>query len=249
MSKIFFISSGKKNAMYTLRIAHIANGFMRETYICNLSTDAAKATQKAQDYVERVRDRFESANTTVQFDGEPDFSLFTRRGHLSTKVSSYILQIENGLFPFGKYVGQAIANAPDSYILYFADKAGDNDAVTEALAHACLGVALERDLIAKREVVREERRQIDAQSNFIGSVGDRVEIEGEVVSLFFKESFNGSYWINKIRTADAALVTYMGKKIAERGEHIKASFGIKAHSEYQGVKSTLVCRPTKVKVG
>ena len=243
----FYIGSGAKNAMYTLRVFHVLNGYYNDHYICNLATDAVRAETKAREYFDRVAPRFESA----QFGGEPDFNLFERRAKLSVRDTQSIALVESGYFPFGKFANEPIADAADSYVLWWADKAKDvseSNTVIFALANTCLGVALDRDLIAKREVIKAERLLVDAQSCFIGSIGDRIQVQGEVIGAFFKQSDYGDYFITKIRTADNNILTYIGKQLAAKGEVIKGAFTVKDHNEYQGVKSTLVNRPAKVSV-
>ena len=51
-----YISSGKKNAMYTLRSMRSGNGFRADNYIMNLARDPKKAETKARDWFARVKD-------------------------------------------------------------------------------------------------------------------------------------------------------------------------------------------------
>ena len=46
-----YISSGKKNAMYTLRSMRSGNGFHADSYIMNLARDPKKAETKARDWI------------------------------------------------------------------------------------------------------------------------------------------------------------------------------------------------------
>jgi hypothetical protein len=107
-----------------------------------------------------------------------------------------------------------------------------------------MGVAMEHDLIAKRQAARDERAAQDAKSNFVGTIGERRQFSGEVVSAFYKEptDYSDGFWITKVRCGDD-LVVYIGNKIAERGETINFKATVKAHNEYEGVKSTKVNRP------
>lgn len=153
-------------------------------------------------------------------------------------------KIEAGLFPFGKHKDTPIADAPDSYVLYFADKHTEADVVVQALAAVCMGVAMERDLIAKREAARQERAELDAQSQHVGTIGERILFEGEVVSAFYREAdaYSGGFWITKVRCG-GNLITYIGNMLAERGETIKFKATVKKHDEYKGALSTVVNRP------
>ena len=161
--------------------------------------------------------------------------------------TSCLERIENGIFPFGKHVGTAIEDAPESYILFFADKFGStDDVVTNALAAVCQGIALEEGYIAAHDAARAERAELDAKSNHIGNVGERIEFTGEIVSAFHKPAvafISDAYWIVKVRCGED-LVAYIGSKaLGDRSETITFKATIKAHSEYKGIKETRISRP------
>jgi hypothetical protein len=244
MTHFAYISTGAKSAMFTLWLGRTDSLYHPDNYICNLAGfgNEAVAIEKAQDYCDRMSARLGS---TVQFRGVWDEPR-NQRGSLSARDIDCLKQIESGVTPFGKHAGVAFANLPDSYVMFFADKVNDAslNAVMSAFANACMGVAMERDLIAKREAKREERRNQDALSAFIGTEGERMTFSGVVFSQFKKEAddFNDGYWINKIRCGDD-IVVYIGNKFGERDETVTFKATVKRHSEYQGIKSTQVNRP------
>lgn len=254
ITQTFYISTGAKNAMHTLRISRTCAGvnpaFLPDFYVRNLAVDVETAQAKAQEYfdawVERVGGN--RADFVVRLDLEPEYDITKRRGKLSANDTRALEQIEAGYFPFGKHRGEAIANAPDSYVLFFADKVNNEESnvVFAALAAACMGVAFEKGLIAKRDEARAARAIVDAKSNHIGTIGERREFSGVVISSFVKRDDydNSEFWINKIRVGDD-IVVYIGNKLGERDEEIRFTATVKAHSEYNGVKSTQVNRPRK----
>lgn len=252
VTQTFYISTGAKNAMHTLRINRTCAGvnpaFLPDFYVRNLAVDVETAQAKAQEYfdawIERVGGN--RPDFIVRLDLEPEYDITKRRGKLSANDTRALESIEAGYFPFGKHRGEEIATAPDSYVLFFADKVKEeqDNVVFAALAAACMGVAFEKGLIAKRDAARAERAVIDAKSNFIGEIGERREFSGVIVSSFSKRNdFDGSeFWINKIRCGDD-IVTYIGNKMGERDETVSFKATVKAHSEYNGIKSTKVNRP------
>lgn len=238
----FYISTGAKSVFYTLRARRNA---YNDNYICTLSTDADKAIAKATDYVEQYRARVgETEDFKIVFDSNADIELFKRQGKLSAKDTVLFGMIEDGLFPFGKHAHTNIADAPDSYILFWADKAKEeNNPIVSALADACVGVALERGLFEKREEAKAAKFELDSKSNFVGDLGERMVFEGELFGCFAKEGWDGSiFYINKVRCGDD-IITYMGKKLGEQGDVIKFRATVKDHNEWQGIKSTKVNRP------
>jgi len=253
ITQTYYISSGAKNAMFTLRCFRtgaVATMFDPDFYLCNLAIDEDRAIEKATAHVEALRERIgENEGFKIMFDPYPSRELNKRRGKLSVRDTHSLNMIEDGVFPFGKHAGTKFVDAPDSYILYFADKSKeDQDFIMGALGAACMGVALEKGLIAKRDAVRAERAVVDALSKHIGTVGERREFEGEVVVCFEKHNpqymGGGSYFINKIRCGDD-IVSYIGSKgLGKVGEVIKFKATIKKHDVYQGINTTLVNRPS-----
>lgn len=255
-----YISTGKKSAMFTLWRGRSAPGLipLRDHYICNLTAadvdpdnaiNQERAEQKAQDYCDRMSERM---GVTVHFEGVEDEPRNTRRGKLSVRDTIALEKIEAGFFPFGKHQGTSIANAPDGYLLWWADRHAEADHVVAALSAVCMGFAMERDLIAKRDAARAERAAEDAKSEFVGTVGQRMEFTGEVVTAFDRKGpgFEGEdcvfFTITKVRVGDD-LITYIGGRIAEKGETIRFKGTVKRHDTYQGVKSTVISRPHVIK--
>lgn len=252
----FYISTGAKNAMHTLRsrrdCAGLNPAFMPDFYIRNLAVDVETAQAKAIAYFDAWKERVgdNRKDFILSLEIEPEYDITKRRGRLSANDTRSIEDIENGFFPFGKHAGSKIVDGPDNYVLFFADKMqtidADENPVMSAFAAACLGVALEKGLIAKRDAARAERAELDAQSQFIGTIGERREFTGEIVTSFEKQNeFTGNYWITKIRVG-TDLVTYVGNELGERGATITFKATIKKHDEYKGVKSTKVNRPKVV---
>lgn len=248
-TRLYYISTGKKNAMYTLRVAVMGGAHFLDNYICNLAATEEKAVEKATDYVERLKARVaHDTALTIVLDEEPEFQADKRRGKLSVYDTHAIEEIENGVFPFGKHKGTKIVDAPDSYILYFADQAFNSaNAVSNALIAACQGVALDKDLIAKREVVRAERFAVDSLSSFIGTIGERREFSGEIFAVIKREAtdFQAGYTLTKIRIGND-IVSFFNNEMGKVGDTIAFKATVKQHNDYKGVKTTIVNRPKAI---
>jgi uncharacterized protein (DUF3820 family) len=244
-TRIYYISTGAKNAMYTLRV-NVVGKFFIDNYICNLAATEEKAVEKATDYVERLKSRVShDATLEILFNDMPEFEADKRRGKLSIYDTRNIEEIENGVFPFGKHKGVKIVDAPDSYVLYFADQAlSESNMVSNALIAACQGVALEKGLIAKREAIRAERFAVDSLSSFIGTIGERREFKGEIFAFIKKEEtdYQAGYTITKVRIGND-IVSFFNNEMGKVGETIAFKATVKQHNDYKGVKTTVVNRP------
>ena len=195
--RTYFISSGRLNAMYTLRVHTIipAPGVPdQEHYICNLSTDPVKAERKAREWWER-------AGSPGVFAGFADWEL-NRRGEGGSK-GWQIDAAENGVFPFGKYRGQEIAEIfetdPD-YIVYWGRLNDASTKAAEIVRDKCRETA--KAIIEREDAERaeRERQRIEAQKSqtYFGEVGDRFERKVHVDFVTSFEGFYGTTWITKM---------------------------------------------------
>lgn len=251
----YFISSGRKNAMYTLRVERRGGMYVSDNYICNLSTDPVKAEEKAKEHFDRITSRItETEYFKNIFMGFADFDLFERRGKLSVIQTEQIEKVESGIMPFGKNVGKVIEDLPMNTILWWADQSklcndqASQNPVFQAVCAKCMGIALEKDYIAKREEIKQERLERDQLSDYIGQIKQRLDFSGKlemVVDCGFQQVSYNSFvekYMNKIRV-DNNIVVYFGKKLGEPGEEISIRATVKDHQEYKGVKQTIVNRP------
>ena len=254
----YYISTGRLNAMYTLRSFRRFEGPMRpgdqtlmqltDSYICNLAAAGNEelAEQKAAEYVAALQDRIgRSGNHGIEhrFDGDFDGQAMKRRGKLSARCTRNLEAIEAGIFPFGKHAETRIEDAPESYLLYFADKSseiGETDVVMLALANACMGVALTKGYIARRDVER-------AKSQHVGTVGERRDFTLTIKSTSERTSIYG-YNTPKVqhftvlRDGDNVFTYYGSIKLGEVGSVVTFKATIKAHGEYKGTKQTQLTR-------
>lgn len=252
----YFISSGRKNAMYTLRVSRSggAGMYASDNYICNLSTDPDKAEEKAREYFDRWVSRHgETEYFKPVFAGYADFGLFERKGKLSVRDTEMLELVESGVMPFGKNINKRFEDLSMNTVLWWADQSKEENItekgeVFQAVCAACMGVALDKEYIAKREELRQERIDRDNLSEYVGELKQRLEFDGVIEAVadcgMQQVSYNG--WIEKYMTKFRVgndIVVYFGKRMGEPGEAIKFKATVKAHQEYKGVKQTVVNRP------
>jgi len=245
MQHIFYISTGAKNARYTLRHQRFMEGsyFTADSFICILADDIERAAEKARDYFARISNRFENA-VLVDY---PDVEIGKRRGKFSLKATRNIEKIEAGRFPFGKYAMTLIADAPDSYILYWADQATKaGDPVVQALSGICMGLAMERNLIQLRQDTRDVALFTKVCSQFEGELNERRSFEGIVFAVFYNQEYG--FYNTQILLDNGNIIAYAGNRMADKGERIIFVARIHSHGDYKGCRSTKVKRPANVTV-
>lgn len=91
-----------------------------------------------------------------------------------------------------------------------------------------------------------ERIRIAQVSDFIGSVGDRIERD---VTLTFTHSFDGFYgttWINSMIDADGNVIVYKGGNcLGQKGDKFTIKGTVKEHAVYKETKQTVINRPKR----
>lgn len=242
-----FVSTGRKNAMFTLRTARIHSGdgffFTREAYIKNLSTDAEKAEELAMEYTKEMAARIGGPDFEVYYVGMETEEIFKRRGKLSVMDTKAIEDLENGFVPFGKHKGTKLVDLPDTYILWLTDSLKSQEDMKPGFFAFCTvasGIANERGLMAIREQKRAERDEQEAKSNHFGIEGKRYTEEVEIVYANYDNE--SGYFNYYIRLGDDILF-HNGRTELPKGK-VKLTFTVKFHNlTRKGVKKTYINRP------
>ena len=111
---------------------------------------------------------------------------------------------------------------------------------------AAEGVAYLRDGARdKLELIFNPKRESDSQSTFVGAIGDK--INDLAVELRYRTGYDTIYGYKNIYTfkdSDGNLYSWhstTNQPIAE-GAHCRITGTIKGHSEYKGVKTTILTR-------
>ncbi|QDH49183.1 hypothetical protein PHYNN_60 [Pantoea phage Phynn] len=250
----YYISSGAKNAMYTLRVKRVGGQFCSDNYICNLSTDPTLAEEKARAYYDGIDQRLgQSENFETKFAGYVDFDLYERRGVLSVEDTEKMEIIESGVMPIGKNKGRRFEDMPVNSVLWFADNSKENhdNPVFAAACNACMGVALEKGYIQARQIMRdkaaEAQEAIKSSSRYVGEVKKRMEFSGVVEAVIYLGTTQVAYntyaerYLTKF-VCDGNMVVYFGNKVVEAGQEVKFKATVKAHELYNEIQQTTVSR-------
>ena len=103
-------------------------------------------------------------------------------------------------------------------------------------------------IIDERKAQAAEWAERDAKSEWIGNVGDRQEFTVTVKHWIEIVGQWGYTYINICRDADDNVVIYKGSQCWAKGAEVRCMAKIKSHEERDGVKQTVIQRPTKVTI-
>ena len=113
---------------------------------------------------------------------------------------------------------------------------GQHAAVAKSFAAA-------KDKLAGREVARAEAKAVDANTNHVGTVGERRDFDLTAERTHSFDSQFGTVYITIFRDADNNVIVYKGSIAFERGEKVRGKATIKAHDLRDGVPQTIIARP------
>jgi hypothetical protein len=105
-----------------------------------------------------------------------------------------------------------------------------------------------RKIIADRAAKAAAWAAEGAASAWVGVEGDRIAFDLTVQHVVELEGVYGITYINICKDADKNVVIYKGSNYWGKGAQVKCLAKIKEHGERNGVKQTIIQRPTKVEV-
>jgi hypothetical protein len=94
----------------------------------------------------------------------------------------------------------------------------------------------------------EKNAAAGATSTHVGQAKDRITVTGTVASVYENEGDWGTTFITKIEGDDGNIYKWFGSYDLGRGNKITGKFTVKKHDEYQGVKETVITRPSGIEV-
>ena len=135
------------------------------------------------------------------------------------------------------------ASGPKKAVLEFTREAADTTELEYEKA----------EYTSKTEAMKKAVAEQKAISQYVGSVKERIELEG---TMKFITSWIGDYgttYLFTITDDKGNVYKYMGKDLRpadceDKELTIKSRFTIKKHEEYRGEKQTIINRPAKTKV-
>ena len=103
-------------------------------------------------------------------------------------------------------------------------------------------------ILDKEKARKAEWASRDGKCEFVGTVGERQAFEVTVKHVVELEGIYGISYLHICRDADDNVIIYKGTQHWEKGAQVTFMAKVKDHGVRDGVKQTIVQRPTKVKV-
>ena len=105
-----------------------------------------------------------------------------------------------------------------------------------------------RKIIADRAAKAAAWAAEGAASAWVGVEGDRIAFDLTVQHVVELEGMYGITYINICKDADKNVVIYKGSNYWGKGSKVQCIAKVKEHGDRNGVKQTIIQRPTKVTV-
>ena len=243
--KLLYVSSGRKNGLYTLRHQWCAGGYMQDYHIMTLAKDRDVATKKAWDYFEEHCKPEEG----WEFDDDHTFDLYEWGHGKPVWVMKALQMIEHNAMPFGAHHGELIEDQQDDYVLWWAKKDATNDnIVIQTLVKKFQEIATKRDLFKKLEEENAAREAQKKISQYVGETGKRQNFNLKMVFYRPFDGFYGPAVVVGFVDEKENKIVYIGSadfSDLEIGDSVSFEAKVTKHNEYMGEKQTVVNRPTK----
>jgi len=239
VNKFYYISSGAKNAMRTLRsVVNIPGVHFKDEYVVNLARDHDKAVLKARSIIGTVAilyaDGFDLNDWGVNVDVNP-------------WMTKQLNQIDNGRMPFGKHVGSDITSLPESYVKYWIKMDADN-VVGQRLVQVFTDLANERDYFSKWEAEELVRVANLQKLAYVGEIGKRQVLTMTCNKVLEFSGYYGTTFINLCTDPDGNKIVYKGSGRWAEGSEYEVKATVKKHETYKDEPQTHVNRPAVIKV-
>lgn len=237
--KSYYISSGAKNAMRTLRCVVTGKGVYADNYVCNLARDYDAAIEKAR---RLVGDSAKLTYVPFELVGWGENSKSARE-----KQQMHLLMNERRI-PIGKHKGALLEELDEGYIKFWVMKMEATTRVATAVVRELTNLANDNDLFVKWETEAAEAEaafiaKIQAM-NYVGEVGKRDEFFLRCDRVLSFDSAYGTLTMNVCADRDGNEVVYRGTNAWEEGLYYVVDATVKTHKCYKdGRPQTFISRP------
>ena len=263
-----YIGTGELTGFYTLRRLTYSigpdRGFVyHDDYVKNLSTDPKKADDLAAQY---------AAKNGCLLTGYADFELRAHKNNelLNERVITFIK--EHQVFNFGKYRGRTFSDILESdpqYMHWLKSEEVNTKTKQNTFKLTCVAIqelCNEGALVIPEPVVEPVVEEVKKPSEYIGTVGEKIELELTVVFRKHVDSaFGGTNMLIMVDDNDNVVKTFTNaswlyEEIEDdtgfytrhkviKGDRIKIKGTIKKHdNSYKDEKATILSRPKLIEI-
>ena len=237
----YYISSGEKNAMRTLRVVKSGPNFYKDEYICNLCRDFDLALEKAKTH----------AGTNPVFANFFELNGWGETPNLKGWMKEQVAAINMGVMPFGKFKGANIIDMEEGYIRYWVKQEASN-LVGGILIQKFTDIANDRGLFDKWEAEEAEKEaakkaEIEKMCH-VGKVGVRMEMFIRCDKIFTVENGFGLTYLNVCKDRSGNKIVYKGSNRWEEGKYYLVEATVKKHDTYKEFPQTIINRPNIKKI-
>lgn len=103
-------------------------------------------------------------------------------------------------------------------------------------------------ILDQRKAQEAEWAKKDAASQHVGTVGERQFFEFNVTIVSSWDGMYGTTYLHVCRDRDGNIIIYKGSRPWKAGDKITCMAKVKEHGDREGVKQTVIQRPTKVTI-
>ena len=253
---MYYIASGEKNKMYTLRQSVSKGLFQDDFYVCNLSTDWETAMQKAAEFagdnlnleasftldeIER-RTSEQKQRDEAALQAERDAEKAERENRRMERMRACLARRE---WPFGKHEGRAIEGTDAGYIRFFYNLEAEADRKGDVL----------RTLQQILESVFPELKTAlpVANGEHYGELKSRETMTATLIEAFSFDGYFGVTNVLRFVKDSGELLVYMGSALIIDADNVSPEIGktytfkatVKSHENYKNEQQTKVARIAK----
>ncbi len=91
-----------------------------------------------------------------------------------------------------------------------------------------------------------QKAQEQAACEHVGTVGERITIEGAIFFTTHYETDYGTTHVTGIKDAAGNIFIQKGVRLGQRGDNVWIKATVKEHTVRDGVKQTIICRPKDI---
>lgn len=167
-----------------------------------------------------------------------------RNGRFHAPYDGYECPLTGKLFKAGEYLPMAEPEEDNYRVMSFNPPKDPTAVDTDGKIHVWSDLTRAQRLAVWGELFEQTKKADAARSDYLGTVGGKIELEGTVVVLKVYSGRFGDTYFHVIKDDNGNVVFYKGtKKLGGRNQKIRIDAKVKAHNLREGVKQTIIERP------